>query len=248
MIGSINQLWNRSGHVGFSAKSRRRGPCRFLPRLEQLEDRRLLSISPNLAPLQPDDLLEANNPPALESIGDQTMSHTQDTLDITLSASDADGDTLSYSTEAFSAPELAYQLDQELGLHSARDDHYFNHRGYGEKYFRSADSTWYYMLSGGELYRWGGSIQNSTLLATLGPQYHADPSLLLEAQAPVASISDQVTIGLSGSTLTIDPVADYTGEFFVRANASDGLSTSGETFGVIVTEAESPWIFWPLTE
>ncbi|MEE9603863.1 MAG: hypothetical protein V3V75_11195, partial [Thermoguttaceae bacterium] len=179
--------------------------------------------------------LAENMPPVLDPIGDQTMSHTQDTLDVTLTASDADGDTLSLSAEAFSADELAYQLDQELGLYSARDDYYFNHRGYGEKYIRAADSTWYYMFSGGELYRWGGSIQDSTLLTTLGSQYHADPSLLVDAQAPVASISDQVTIGLSGNTLTIDPADGYTGAFFIRASVSDGVSTTSEIFTVSVT-------------
>jgi hypothetical protein len=117
-------------------------------------------------------------------------------------------------------------------LHGVRDDHYFNYRGHGEKYVQAADSTWYYMLSGGELYRWGGSIQNSTLVATLGSQYHDDPSLLIDAQPPA---EPQVTVGLSGNTLTIDPADGYTGEFFVRASVSDGVTTTSETFAVSVT-------------
>jgi len=176
-----------------------------------------------------------NDAPQLQAIADKTISHSQDTLDVALVATDADGDTPGYSVEMFSTEELAYQLDQECGFFSVRDDYYLNARGYGEKYITGTDSNWYFLRTGGELYRWNGSIGGSTLLATLGDAYYSDPSLLFNVAEPVAAIADHVTLGLSGSTLTVDPAADYLGTFHVRVTANDGITTDFETFSVSVT-------------
>ncbi|NQU21213.1 MAG: S8 family serine peptidase, partial [Candidatus Nealsonbacteria bacterium] len=75
--------------------------------------------------------------PILTAVGNRTMSHNLDTMNVTLGATDADGDTLTYTAEAVTTDplaQLAYALDQQLGLRYPGGDYYTNARGAGEKY------------------------------------------------------------------------------------------------------------------
>jgi len=180
-----------------------------------------------------------NAVPVLESISDRTMSYNTDTLSITLSASDADGDPLSYSAEVLTVDataQLAYELEQQWDFCQYGGTWYENCRGLGEKYFYSAAGTWFYILADGGLYRWGGSIASSTLLATLSSEYHADPFLLTQAQAPGSTVNaGDVTLSWVDNVLVIDPVAGYTGQFHVTVTVSDAANDDSDTFRVSVT-------------
>ena len=73
-------------------------------------------------------------------MADQTMPHTQASLDVVLGGQDADGDTITYSAQ-IDSESPAYTWDQQLGLQADNtllaNNYYFNHRGVGEKYIRS---------------------------------------------------------------------------------------------------------------
>ncbi|NQU21057.1 MAG: fibronectin type III domain-containing protein, partial [Candidatus Nealsonbacteria bacterium] len=182
-----------------------------------------------------------NRKPVLASIGDQTMSLSQDTMSITLEATDEDSDPLSYSVELITSDplaELAYQLDQQLGLSDPGGDYYVNARGAGEKYLLGNGNTWYFILPNGELHQSQSTLATSPLVDTLSAAYHADPSLLHNAQPSAAGIdADDVTLSLVGNVLTIDPVDGFTGDFQVQATVTDGTDTVGETFQVSVTNS-----------
>ena len=184
------------------------------------------------------DVTVTNNTPTLDPISDRTMSYNDDTLTITLTANDLDGDPLTYTTEVFindSLAQLAYDLDQELGLYRPGGGYSTNYRGAGEKYLQGNNNSWYFLLENGELHRWGGSIAASTLVATLDSSYYADPTLLHDAQVP----SDQVTLSLSGNMLTIDPADGFAGSFQIRVGVSDGVTAVTESFDVTVTASAS---------
>ncbi|MCH7688693.1 MAG: hypothetical protein IH899_18750 [Planctomycetes bacterium] len=174
-----------------------------------------------------------NNAPTLSPIADQTISHTTDTISIVLPGSDADGDPLTYSVEISGDPlaQRAYDLDQQYGIEafdgSIANNYWLNYRGANERYL-----VGFFILPNGELYRWGGSIEASTMVATLDSNYYNDPSLLSEAQAPTAI---DVTATISGSTLTIDPALGFVGSFQVTVAATDGVETVQQTFSVTVT-------------
>jgi subtilisin family serine protease len=180
-----------------------------------------------------------NAAPTLAAIGDRTMTRGQTTLTIQLSASDADGDRLTYSAQVLTCDpmaQLAYELDQSLGLYQWQGSYWTNLRGYGEKYLASATNGVQapcFILPNGELYRWGGSIDGSTLIARLSSAYYANPALLHEAAAPaLAPLADGVSANVSGNVLTIVRGTSFNDNFFVRVNVSDGQTSVGETFKV----------------
>ncbi|MBU4271129.1 MAG: S8 family serine peptidase [Planctomycetes bacterium] len=188
-----------------------------------------------------------NFAPELASIGDRTMSYYQTTLVISVNATDADGDRLSYSAQALAIDPLAqqaYELDQEFGLYQWQGSFWTNLRGENEKYFagyHNGTRNPYFILPNGDLYRWGGSIAASTYVATFSVDYYANPFLLCEAPPPTLTSfrSGAVSVSMAGDVLTISRDSGYTGEFFVQVHVSDGVNTSGETFRVSATGAAS---------
>jgi len=181
-----------------------------------------------------------NSGPTLEPIADRTMPHTDDVITVELAASDADADQLQYSAEILAvnpAAVLAYNLDQQFDF-NYEAAYYENSFGLQEKYLLAEDGTWYYILPDGALYRFAGSIESSTPLATLNSSYYNDTTLLQEAPHPgTLSVEDQVTVEVSGNVPTIDPAAGFASEFDVRVAVTDGIATVGQTFGVLVTNA-----------
>jgi subtilisin family serine protease len=176
--------------------------------------------------------------PVLDAIGNQTLPYSQTTLTIPLHASDADGDSLTYSVQVMTMDRLAekaYALDQQLGLHTyANGSYYTNARGAGEKYLLGNGNGLYFLLPNGGLYRWGGSIAKSALVDTLSSAYYSNPALLYNAQTPsltsISSASAAATI--SGSTLTITRQAGFTDVLCVQVGVSDGSKSDSETFTV----------------
>ncbi|MCD4726690.1 MAG: S8 family serine peptidase, partial [Pirellulales bacterium] len=186
-----------------------------------------------------------NSAPVLAAIGDRTMPHTKTTLAVPISATDADGDRLSYSAQALSVDPLAqqaYELDQEFGLYQWEGSFWTNLRGENESYFAgyyNGARNAYFILPDGDLYRWGGSIAASAHVATLSAEYYADPFLLCEAQSPEYTPVDggNVQLSISGGELTIARAADFVENFVVQVNVSDGVATDSETFSVSVTNS-----------
>ena len=92
-------------------------------------------------------------------------------------------------------PQLAYQLDQQLGLQFA-GNYFQNWGGTNEKWMRAGDSSWYFITPAGQLFHWNGQrdLATSTLTATLAASYHANPGLLHHATPPAGG---QQTAGQS---------------------------------------------------
>jgi subtilisin family serine protease/subtilisin-like proprotein convertase family protein len=186
-----------------------------------------------------------NTAPSL-SIGDQTMSHSQDTLVIDLVATDVDGDPLTYSAEILDSDPLAglaYQLDQDLGLQANGTE---NWGGAGEKWFGSQSGAWYFITPDGTLYQWTGAaagtnfVSGSQEIASFDGSYHADPSKLYNAPAPSVSGSAAGNIvAVVGNELTVDPANGFVGTLNVQVTASDGVASTSETFTVSVTDGSS---------
>src|SRR5262249_48244013 len=129
-----------------------------------------------------------DQPPVLQPVPDQTVSADQQVVMVALSASDADGDPLTFSAAAQS---LAYVLRTQNAI-TTYDSGWDNWGGRGEKWFRTDDGRWYFLLADGQLYRWDGSpTASGTLLGTLGSTYYDTPALFLSAPAdePRASFS-----------------------------------------------------------
>jgi hypothetical protein len=173
-----------------------------------------------------------NSAPTLAAIANQTMTTTQGSLRVALSASDPNGNPLTFSARTTGGTSLAYQLDQQLGL-SYAGSYYLNNWGLNEKWLLGTNNVWYLILPNGELRRWSGdytgTLSPSGLVATLPAAFYADPSLLWNAtnQLPTVNYS------FSGSQLTLSP-GSYAGTFTVEVTVSDGQLTATRTFTVTV--------------
>lgn len=169
-----------------------------------------------------------NSPPVLAPIDDRTIPSSQDVETVPLSATDPDGDPISFTATAES---LAYVLDQQLGL-TFTGDYSLNWGGRDELWMQS-DTGWHFILPDGELYHWdGSSTATGTLVGTPGASYYANPPLLHDAMPdqPHAAVS------VSDSTLTIDREDGFIGAVVVTVTASDDRGgTDSKTFTVTVT-------------
>jgi hypothetical protein len=171
----------------------------------------------------------ANQQPVLAPIGDRTVASATQNSVIWLSASDPNGDALTYSVTAQS---IEYTLDQALGLASSGGNEYLNWGGRGEKWLNSASGTWYYITPDGKLYRWlGGSLASDPLVEQLSSAVYANTALLHNAAAD----NPPATFSLIDNTLTIDPQNTFSGRFAVTVTVSDGRGgTDHESFFVTV--------------
>jgi hypothetical protein len=166
-----------------------------------------------------------NDPPVLTAIPDQTIDNMH-TAVVTLSASDPDGDSLTYTA---TVANLAYTLKTTYGLFSD-GNLYFNYGGVGDKWVQGSGGKWYFILPTGDFYLWDGTSGSATgtLLATLAPGDYADPSLIYNA-APAGSTS------ISGTTLTVSPTpAGFLGKLVVTVTAKDAYASDTKTFAVTV--------------
>jgi hypothetical protein len=141
-------------------------------------------------------LTVTNAAPVVTPVDDQTIGHNVDTLAITMSGTDGDSDTITYSAIAGTADAteaLAYQLDQTHDFHAAVSE-FQNLRGLDEKYFQNASDEWFYILSTGAVHQWSGTIAGSTLLGTLNSTYHDDLTTLFDVPEPLADNSVDVSL------------------------------------------------------
>ncbi|MHC4878247.1 MAG: hypothetical protein ACYTGL_17480, partial [Planctomycetota bacterium] len=172
--------------------------------------------------------LEVTNTAPTVSISDQIVA-TGSPLDIVLPAVDADGQSVSYSVEII-GDELS-ALDAEHGFWSD-GDYFTDYLGQNERWIRDSENTWHYLLPDGNLYRWEGSFEASTLVAELGNDVYDDPALLTDPQ-PAAVIAS-----FNNNVLTVQANDGYTGTVIIRVIASDGFAESSTTFEVNVLSAE----------
>ena len=166
-----------------------------------------------------------NEAPVISHIPDQVMERNGAALIIPVSAFDPDGADVNLTVAVV---DEVFQLNQTHGFH-ADGGYYTNHAGLQEKWIRSQDNRWHYILPGGELYRWNGGFEQSELLADLDGAVYEDPALLIEAE-PIP-----IDVSLDGSDVLIDSVSDFVGEFQVRVQATDGTGVAVEEFSVQVT-------------
>ena len=181
-----------------------------------------------------------NSAPVLQPIGNQVMSYTTDKITIPLSASDADGDRLTFSVSGYTVDPLAkkaYELDQQLGLYKWPNTYWTNFRGAREKYIYGTGGVAYFTLPNGKFYRWGTSISRSTLIYTFNSAYYNDPRLLHEARVPASTplTNSRVAFNISGNQLTINPASTFRGDFYVNVSVSDGINSDAKSFKVTVT-------------
>jgi hypothetical protein len=166
-------------------------------------------------------------PPVLAPIGNQTIQASQD-VQLTLAASDANNDPLTFSAIAQS---VEYQVDQALGLNGTGGGEYLNWGGRNEKWLTDRSNVWHYITPDGKLYRWlGGNTANDPLVEQVSTAAYANTALLHSAQPNNAP----AIVGISGSTLSINPNDGFSGKFHVTATVSDGAQTDSEGFWVTV--------------
>jgi hypothetical protein len=169
-----------------------------------------------------------NEAPVLDDPGNQSIPATQDTLDVTLSATDPMNDPLVFSATAES---IEYYLDQTLELQLGPGGLFENWSGsQNEKWVLGGDGvTWYFVTPDGDFWRWLGGDKdiaaNSEFVARLTAGTYDDPTLLYEAQQGAAA---PATVTVAGDTLTIDPDDGFVGSFSVLVTVTDsgGLSDS----------------------
>ena len=150
------------------------------------------------------------------SLTDQTMPATQDKLVLTLPATDADGDAVTYTASVTMPATQAYDLKQRLSL-SSYAPQYDNCIGRGEKWFLNSSSNWFYMLADGKVYQY----VSNTLQGQVDTSYYANPAQLITVQ-PV--VQGDVAVSVLGNQVTLDPASGFYGQFQVQVTASDGVA------------------------
>jgi hypothetical protein len=186
--------------------------------------------------------LNTNLPPTLDPIPDQTIPSTQNVLNVTLHATDPDGDPITYSATAQSR---AYVLTQQTGTLTYFSI-YDNYGGRNEKWLQANGSgQWYFILPTGEFYRWDGGVgANGTLLGNVGASYWTDPTRLVNPPAN----QPHATLGISGNTLTITRDPAWISGMVVTATASDGQLSDSKSFNVVVTSTNTPPVLSPIPD
>ena len=160
------------------------------------------------------------------------MSYNDDTLVVPFSATDVDGDTVTYTATVGTEGADAYALKTQLGLATYLPQ--FDNFGVaGYKWMRSDIGVYYYFLPNGEIYQYGVGLAGQ-----VATSYYAAPQTLID-QVPLDTPEVQLTI--AGGQLTIDPPADYVGTFQIDVSASDGTTEISDTFTVTVTNSAPEW-------
>ncbi len=178
-----------------------------------------------------------NAVPQITTVADQTMSTAAPELRIPFVATDADGDPLQFAAELVQSE--AWLLDQKFNF-TSNGDYYENWGGHNERWVNASNgnTSWYYLLPDGQLFRWGGSFEGSTHVADLSSSVYDDPSQLTDPVAVAAEVS------VDGNEIVVAPEADFVGHFAIQLSASDGLATATTQFtvNVINTAPEFPSI------
>src|SRR5581483_10369968 len=162
--------------------------------------------------------------PVLGTIPAQAMTGS---LTLALSATDADGDALSFSAQVLTPDAALYQLNQKLQLRVDNNSYYTNLWGLGDKWLVDPAGQWYFLLPDGSLHRWAGTMsasqQAANTVANIGAAAYAEPRLLWQALPPQ---SLPVTATVQGSQLTLRATGVVVGAITVQVTVSDGVATA----------------------
>ena len=174
-----------------------------------------------------------NSDPTLADIPTVTLAKGQLSLPVTLTASDADNDKLTFQAAVRTPDAIAYQLKQQYGLAMYGTSYFTNLWGVGEKWLIGKNNQWYLLLPTGKLQKWAGNITDTLKavnnIATLDPSFYTEPRLLWNAQPPV---TPALTVSFVGNQMTIQRPASLTGVFFIDVTVSDGWTTVKRTVQV----------------
>ncbi len=221
----------------------RNGP----PRLEVLEGRTLPSTTggPSGVPAQNttagQTAVVTPDVPVLAPIANQTVAHTQSSLQVRLSATDPGGNSITYSA-AVADDNPAFDLQQ---VYQFKAGGYFTAGTTAYVLVARANNSFgnpYYLLSSqGGLYAYDGSgsyahtFAGVTPIAQLGSAVFDDPTQVLDAQAPAGPAPD-VGVSVNGNVLTLTPPTGFLGSFKVTVTADDGSGTAQQSFLVNVVD------------
>ncbi|MCI0376980.1 MAG: PQQ-dependent sugar dehydrogenase [Gemmataceae bacterium] len=177
--------------------------------------------------------VQPDRPPELSPIADRTLLHHQQSVTVSITATDPDGETPTLSA---TAQPWAFVLDQQLGLNTT-GNLWFNFGGKNEIWVQAANGQWYFLLPNGELYRQTGPAATGTLIATIGTTFYANPSALYNAQP-----TPHATLSFSGNDLTVTRQAGFSESLVVTVRAADGPLVDTESFKVIVLGNRPPTV------
>lgn len=178
-----------------------------------------------------------NDAPVLAAISNQATNEDTN-KQVTLSASDVDGDGLSYSVTSASA-ELSTSVSGTQLTITPQPDWY----GTGNVTVQVSDGS----LTDSQTFSVTvNAVNDAPVLSAIGAQSLAeDGNLSVSLSATdtdgdgltfsLASASSALGASISGSTLTITPDADYNGSGSLTVQVSDGGLSDSETLSVTVT-------------
>ena len=169
-----------------------------------------------------------NEAPVITPIADQSVSHSADELRVPFTASDADGNELTF--EATIVQSQLYQLDQQFEF-TTTGDYHDNWGSQNERWINGNGNDWFYLLPNGQLNEWGGSFDTSSVVADLDSSVYDNPALLTDAEF------NDTNVVVDGNEIVIIPQQGKTNTFEVVLTADDGLASSETTFTVDVTNA-----------
>ena len=164
-------------------------------------------------------------------IGDQVLEAGNQRLEIPLMV-EMGGEAITYSVSITEDLVASFQAEHQLEVF--REDLGLNWGGQDEKWLRGPEGH-YYILPSAEVFRWNGSFDNSTKLATLEQRFYENPILILDTQAGAADVT------IIGDKLTIDPSPDFSGTFEIQLTASSGQIEARQKFNVSLENA-TPFI------
>ncbi|WP_166826580.1 hypothetical protein [Thalassoroseus pseudoceratinae] len=169
---------------------------------------------------------DGNSPPQIMPIPNPTLTVGGAPLNIELTATDADGDSLSFAVELETPLTVQIMSEHHLYEDVSLDNFALNWGGQDEKWVQG-DEGWYFLLPDGTLNVWGGSFESSTVLATLSELDYEDPHRLLNATEfdLAAEIVDEQLVITPGT---------HTGIFQVTVTVSDGSADASTAFQVEV--------------
>jgi hypothetical protein len=168
-------------------------------------------------------------PPVVSAIPDQTVPATQQTLNVTVTATDPHGLPLTYSATGQSLAYLLTQLTGPLYYYNSGLDGW---GGRDEKWLFSSSSQGYFILPTGELYQWDGSgSATGTLLGNVGASYYTDPTQLTSPPANEL----HATLSFAGNVLAINRDPAWVSNMVITVTVSDGLVSTYRMFNVSVT-------------
>lgn len=214
----------------------------------------------------------SNTKPVLASLSDQTMSYRTDKIVVPLSASDADGDRLSYSFTAYTIDARTQArtpiASSKVALSFANNNLTIDPAaGFTGAFFVDASVsdglesvTKTFKVSVGNSAPTINAIGSKILSSTTGTvtiplsvrdldgdritlsaqAYTVDPATKLPTSTQVPS--GKVSLSISGNQLRITRAAGYSGDFYVKVTASDGISSTVQSFKVTATTSNVKWL------